>query len=116
MIELGDHVLEAVGSKIAAAYGEPCFTTQDCVGGQCLSGLCKLPEGSACMADVECVTAFCNNKTCTTCMDPFQCASMSCLVPGPGMAGSCGLPSGAYCTGNGQCAGTLCSGTPPKCQ
>lgn len=111
----------------ALANGDDCEFSRQCASGHCrLIGRAStrraacagrdLPDGTACLDDVECASELCHNGACIAsgvadggaCVTPRQCASELCL------GGTCqpsDLPNGAACIEDIQCTGGLCRQT-----
>jgi hypothetical protein len=100
-----------------------CPEGQECVQDQAYGPLClpredpqRLPTGSACQADGQCISNLCLDGACRDGCNVFDSAcgeGMGCKALSDGNAGGCvptqGLAAGSACDADSQCAGQFCA-------
>lgn len=87
---------------------QACAADTDCEGAtpHCNGGLCKQPDGAACVTDLHCRTNRCLEGVCALCASDSECASGKCDEA----ASACLLSGGQPCKEDAECASGKCTG------
>jgi hypothetical protein len=91
------------GGACLLVGGVPCATGADCASSSCSFDHYCIQQGSAPCVPTQCLTHFCSEGLCSTCMPGDACTGGTSCV-----GSMCLAPSGAYCTSSADCASDTC--------